>query len=387
MTGKGVGAISSIQVVGDSAGTILEKIFRPTGPKGAVFEVGKILIGDIVDGRQMVDQVVIGCEGVNDFAINCHGNPLIIADVMKLLVQEGVRAVSPEQLLTYTLAREKNRNAIELEAEIAQIKAATFPGAKIIANQIADGLAKTSSQWLAAIESISIAELARQVRQVLDNSKKAGLIINGCKVAIAGPPNSGKSTLLNSLCGRQKSIVTEIEGTTRDWVAARCRIESLSMELFDTAGLGGRLVSKSAIDKAAQEKSLEIFTESDLVLLVLDGSKAIKDSRIEITDGFGKSHTILVVFNKSDSGKILNENDLQFDFADSVRISAKFGEGIEELIGRIRDVLGVTDFDLTAPVCFTARQEGLLKQLVSVKSRKQAVSILTELLKGPIEIS
>ena len=85
MTGQGTGAISTIQLFGDKANAILRKIFKPVSTKPATLELGQILLGAIHDGNRTIDQVTIGCEGENNFTINCHGNPLIVEMIMKLL--------------------------------------------------------------------------------------------------------------------------------------------------------------------------------------------------------------------------------------------------------------------------------------------------------------
>ncbi len=223
--------------------------------------------------------------------------------------------------------------------------------------------------------------------RILENSQTAKLIINGCKAAIAGPPNTGKSTLLNCLAGRQKAIVTDIKGTTRDWVSARCRIGPLSVEFVDTAGLDEELAAMPGrvVEKASQQKSIEILENADLVLLVLDNSQTIQqlDDRLVETIA-GK--IVLTVLNKSDLPARLDIGKLPKILANTVQISAKFESGIDNLTGKIQQLTGVIDFDLHTPVCFTDRQENLLKQLKNAKSRQQAASIITELLNGRLPV-
>ena len=237
MTGKGTGAISTVQVFGDSAEIILQKVFKPAGTKPPILKLGKILLGTISDGSETIDHVTIGCEGPKNYAINCHGNPLIVEMIMQLLAQHGVILLTAEELLTKILSAEKAVNTIALEAKLAQPKARTIQGTKIIANQIDAGLSNKAAEWLENIDSISLDAITADTKRILETSQTAKLIIYGCTAAIAGPSNTGKSTLLNCLCGRQKAIVTDIRGTTRDWVSGRCRIGPLSVELIDTAGL------------------------------------------------------------------------------------------------------------------------------------------------------
>jgi predicted GTPase len=138
------------------------------------------------------------------------------------------------------------------------------------------GLAQRARQWLAGLDSLSLDEIAAQAKQILEDSDTARLILSGCTIALVGPPNTGKSTLLNTLAGREKAIVTEIAGTTRDWVSAEIRIPPLAATVLDTAGLDDALAAGGRIDRAAQQKSLEALDRADLILLVLDASQPVQ---------------------------------------------------------------------------------------------------------------
>ena len=386
MTGQGTGAISTIQVFGNSAEIVLRKIFKPAGTKPLILATGKILLGTITDSSETIDQVTIGCEAPDTFAINCHGNPLIVADIMQLLEKNGVKLLTTEQLFRKMLLAGKSLNTIAVEAKLAQPGAKTIEGAKIIANQTGNGLNRKAKQWLRDITLIGLDEIKGEAEQILQKSQTAKLIIAGCKAAIVGPPNAGKSTLLNFLAGRQKAIVTNIKGTTRDWVSAECRIGPMSVELIDTAGLDEKLTTTAnAIEKESQEKSIQLSEQADLVLLVLDNSQTAEqlDEKLlkKIVD-----KKVLTVLNKSDLPNGLNTAKLPQVLANTVRISAKFGTGIENLLKKIQQICGVVDFDLHTTVCFTDRQENLLKQLKNTKSAKQATLITTELLNSQLNV-
>ena len=387
MTGKGTGAISSVQIFGDSAENIIKKIFKSSGEKPPIFKPGVICVGTISNGVETIDQVTIGCEGPTNFAINCHGNPLIVEMIMQLLQRHEAELLTAEELLAKILSAKKPTNTITLEAKLAQPIAKTLEGTKIIANQIDAGLNKTATKWLQNINAIPLKEITAAAAKILRDSQTAKLVIAGCMAVIAGPPNSGKSTLLNCLCGRQKAIVTDIKGTTRDWVSARCQIGSLSVELIDTAGLDEELAAtvQSVLAKKSQQKTAQVLEQADLVLLVLDNSQPIDqlDGRL-IEKIAGKK--VLTVLNKSDLPPKLDTAALPQILAKTVRISAKLGTGIEALIEKIRQICGLADFNLQAEVCFTSRQKNLIKQLKKAKSKKQAVSIITELLSGRLSV-
>ena len=381
MTGKGTGAISTIQVYGDLAEELIGKIFEPAGKGPAQFATGKILLGAIHDGEKTIDQVTIGCERPRMFAIHCHGNPLIVEMIVQLLQKHGTQILSPEEFLIKTLSIENHTGTIALEATLSLPKAKTLQDTKIIAHQINTGLTKTAQDWLENIGTISLDEIKDDVTRILEKSAIAKLIIYGCSAALTGPPNSGKSSLLNRLAGRQKAIVTDIKGTTRDWVTAQCRIDCLSLELIDTAGLDETLPnSPESIETTAQKKAIETLEQADLILLVLDNSQ---DEQLDeqLTNKIAHKK-IITVLNKTDLPAKFDAGKLPNFLSNSVKISAKTGDGIEMLIEKILQITGAANFDLRTAVCFTERQEKLLGQLTTVQSRDQAASIITELLNG-----
>jgi tRNA modification GTPase len=386
MTGRGTGPISTIQITGDSALSIIKKVFKPVGAEPAKFETGQILLGTIEDGFDVIDQVTIGCEGQENFAINCHGNPLIVEMIMKLLQDQGVELLSTDQLLLKILTEQKNLNTIEVEAQLAQPKAKTLEGTKIILNQIRTGLNHTAQNQLDNMDEISLDEIQNQALKILQKSHIAKLIIYGVKAVLVGPPNTGKSTLMNYLAGRQKSIVTEIKGTTRDWVEAECKIDSLLLILTDTAGLSRELLNhNNEVENAAQERSLQILENINLVLLVLDNNQPenqLDKQFIEIL----ADKKVLTILNKSDLPVKFDSSKLPEAVSNTVQISAKLGTGIENLKKMILKTCEVTDFNLKQPVCFTDRQEKLLEQLSITKSRQHAGSIIAELLNGQISV-
>jgi tRNA modification GTPase len=383
MTGKGTGAISTIQIFGDSAGDVVGKIFEPAGKGRAEFKTKKILLGKISDGDKTIDQVTIGCEQPRTFTINCHGNPLLVEMIVQLLRRNGVRILTAEQLLIKILTEQKTSNTIAIEAKLAQSKAKTLKGTKIVLNQIDAGLSKTAKDWLENLDDIYPDKIKTEAAEILQISETAKLIIYGCKAALTGPPNSGKSSLLNRLAGRQKSIVTDISGTTRDWVTAECQINSLSLELTDTAGLDeNQPDAPDTIEKTAQQKTIETLGQADLILLVLNNSQNDNIDNQLIKRFTGKK--ILTVLNKSDLPAKFDTNKLPDFLSNTVKISAKTGNGIEKLTEKILQITGTADFYQQKTVCFTDRQVNLIMQLATVKSKEQAASTITELLNGRV---
>jgi len=387
VTGKGTGAISTIQVFGDSAEALVASIFEPADGKQTSMQAGQVLLGAITKDTETIDQVVIGCEAPHSIAINCHGNPLLVADIMQLLAEQGAELLSADDLAKKTLSAEKIANTIALEARLAQVSACTIEGTRIINVQIESGLSRTAQQWLDNINDLTLDNIRAAATGVIQNSTAAKLIIEGCTVAIAGPPNSGKSTLLNCLCGRQKAIVTDVKGTTRDWLSARCTIGPLSVELIDTAGLDASTGSDSndELDIVAQQRALEILQSADLVLLVLDASEPFDRLDPVMLDRISGKR-LLTILNKSDLPAKLDPDNLREILCERISLSAKLATGIEQLIAKIPQICGVTDFDVFSAICFTARQHALLEQLQHAQSRRDATSVITELLNGSLDV-
>ena len=158
----------------------------------------------------------------------------------------------------------------------------------------------------------------------------------------------------------------------------------MSLTLIDTAGLSEQLLGpEDTIEKAAQQKSVQMLEKADLVLLVLDNSQSADQLDTQLLKKIaGKK--VLMVLNKCDLPTAFDISKLPENLANAVQISAKLGTGVENLIEKIRQVCGVADFDLQQPVCFTGRQENLLKQMKDAKSKQQAASIIAELLNAQI---
>jgi tRNA modification GTPase len=382
MTGRGSGAIAAIQLVGDSAEAVLAKVFRCEGDKPIELTTGRILLGHILDGDEVVDQVTLGCEGASLFAIHCHGNPLIVERIMGLLQGQGVTLLAAEQMLAKILATESPHDSIAAEAKLALTTVKTVEGAEILAHQIEWGLSAKVRQWQRELGATPLEQVAAEAEQILRDSVPAQLIIAGCTIALIGPPGTGKSTLLNTLAGRDKAVVTAIRGTTRDWISAEIHIPPLAATIIDTAGLDAGLAAGDDIGRAAQRKSVEVLACADLALLVLDLNQPADQLGKDLLDRVAGKKTLLAL-NKADLSPCLDAASIPASLGSAVRISARQASGIEELIRAIHQVFGTAVFNTKTAVAFTPRQCSLLEQVKDARSKSQANQIISQLLIGP----
>ena len=382
MTGRGMGAIATIQLTGDAAEAVLKRLFRETGDKPLESSVGQILLGHVLDGDEAVDQVTVGCESPGVFAIHCHGNPLIVERVMGLLQRNGAELLTAEEMLAKILAAQPSLNAVAVETRLALATVKTIAGAEILVHQIESGLSARIRRWQRQLGEVPLSQVRAEAEQILRDSEPARLIISGCTIALVGPPNTGKSTLLNVLAGREKSIVTNVRGTTRDWVSAEIHIPPLAVTLVDTAGLDPCFAT-GEIDQVAQQKSVAMIDRSDLVLLVLDLSQAADQLDKPLLDKLLNKKAI-VVLNKADLPERFDCACLPSHLGQPVRISAKQRSGIDDLIDVIHQAWGLAGFSVHAAVVFTDRQRTLMKQLTEASSRRHADGLMSSLLHGPM---
>jgi len=356
LTARGMSAIASVSLAGPDAHEILGKVLH-TG-KGIVR--GSVVHGWIVDGDRMIDEVVVGCEADNKFVIHCHGNSLLLEQIVQLLQFHGAVLADTEAFLSEKYGRDSG-NLIEAEARLAMQKSATLAGAKILQAQINGGLSIWARNLLENSGDIVIEEIHEQCEEILHRSRIAKRIIEGVRIVIAGPPNSGKSTLLNCLAGQAQVIVSDTAGTTRDWVSVTCLIDPLRVEFVDTAGLDDGLACRDDIERAAQGITNKLLDSCDLVLYVQDILADSQPPAISV----GRA-PIVSVYNKSDLVGEYTASKVKPRDPDNraVSISARNNIGIDLLSREILDVLEVCDFDTNRPVAFTQRQRTLLSAII-----------------------
>lgn len=210
----------------------------------------------------------------------------------------------------------------------------------------------------------------QKLSRLLKDYDAGKIIREGLECAIVGKPNVGKSSLMNMLSRHERSIVTDIAGTTRDIVENTVRLGDIILNLSDTAGIHS---TKDIVESLGVKKALERLDSSALVLAVFDLSRPLDADDTELLKQLNKNNTIIVL-NKSDLGVLLDRS--AFDGFEAVEISAKDGTGANELENKILKLSKVANLSMDAAVLISERQRSCVERALS--SVKGAISALNE---------
>ena len=391
ITPLGAAGIAVVRMAGPEAVRIAAGVFDPPpGASGAGrFEPGRVAYGRIVDDDQVIDDVVVMVqplpardggppEAIVD--INPHGGIRVVQRILMLLVRQGARLTDPDEI---GLLGWPASGPIEREAWSSLTRAQTHRVAMWLANQqtILPAVLRRCVGRLDAASAADVEAVLAELKGLQNRYEPARRLVEGASIALAGPPNAGKSTLGNRLFGQPRSLVTEQPGTTRDWVAEPAAVEGVPIVLVDTAGLR---VTEDAVERSAIERSLGRVVSADVALLVLDRSEGITpSSRYAVTtilDARAPSRTLLVL-NKCDlPDRVGASSDLDAAWADRIQISAATGEGLDELGRAIAASMGLAGWSDKTPGIWTSRQRtGIDRAIASLPDRPAAAAaVLSE---------
>ncbi len=363
-TPVGQGGIGIIRLSGSKAHSITKSIFRPRKPR-TVFEPRTLYLGDIVDsdGDAPVDEVLVffakapGTYTCEDMAeIHTHGGYAVQKKVLSLAVETGAR---PAKAGEFTKRAFLNGRIDLLQAEsvIDVIRSETDEELFSAMQYLNGTLSKSMHAFqtkireaLAGIEAmiefpdeelgldpVRIVEPLQDVRAEIDQLTESYYqgqgIREGFQILIAGKANVGKSSLMNALLLKERAIVTDVPGTTRDLIEDTIYLSGMKMRLIDTAGIRepDNVVEEEGIRKVKAK-----VPESDLVIWVLDGSQPY-DADDEEVLRYIQGRPILVVINKTDLPRILDHDEIGEKSQNPIEISALTQLGLKHLRQRITD--------------------------------------------------
>ncbi|AFM14418.1 tRNA uridine-5-carboxymethylaminomethyl(34) synthesis GTPase MnmE [Turneriella parva] len=364
------GARSAIAVIRGSGApgtrgsvfTALANIFlTPAGKCAAELTARVAHYGNISDGDEFIDDVLFfrfdgpaSFTGEDSFEIHCHGNPLIVRAILTLLYRHGFRSAEPGEFTRRAYLNGKlGLNAAQAVAEVIEarsqlsLKAAhrlsrgTFRSGLLSLRSSLMNLAADLNAELDFIdEDIAFATLDTKLailsrvegetQKLADDAQRFDSIRGGVNIAIVGAPNAGKSSLLNRLLGHERSIVSDIAGTTRDYIEAELEIQGVNVRLFDTAGL--REDSGDTIEIIGIERTRELIGRAHICLLIADGS--IAPTELETLLPAETPARLLVAVNKCDMlhAEWANRRKDSPDNNSVIYISALTGEGFPALM-------------------------------------------------------
>ena len=392
-TPPGEGGIGIVRLSGPEAISISSEIFlfvpnggkRKSGLKENIkIKSRRMYYGAITDPEtgDEIDEVLLAVMPAprtytreHMVEINCHGGALPLQRTLELVLKRGARLALPGEFTKRAFLNgridltqaEAVLEVIRAKSEeagrhaLAQVKGGLGGKIKMEMDRLSEICARLEAaidfpedeietggmaEFLAGME-----EAKREISALSETFEEGRILRDGVKTAILGKPNVGKSSILNSLLGEPRAIVTEVPGTTRDIISEFLRVDGHVLRLMDTAGIRGKSKIADRPEMEGIKKSIEALDGADLVLCVLDGSSPLEKEDFWIMERISasvknKNKKCILVVNKTDlppawtpEAVLDNWADWESDCAENVRVSAKTGEGMDELRRAISESL------------------------------------------------
>lgn len=410
----GNGGISIIRISGEKTFKIVDKIFKPAklsykGIKSYTMKYGHII--DPIKGER-IDEVLVSFfikpntytrEDVAE--INCHGGIVIAKEVMETVINCGARLADPGEF-TMRAFLNGRVDLSQAEAVIDLINSKTTTARKASLRQLEgklSGKIKSIREELIDIitdieavidfpeydiEEISRKKMEGKINFCINEIEKLSktyfqgkILREGIEVAIIGRPNVGKSSLLNALARKEKAIITDIPGTTRDVIEEYMEIGGAAVKILDTAGLRE---TTDKIEKAGIQRSKKAIENADVVLFIFDGSEEIKKEDIKILE-IVKGKKVIAVINKSDLERKLPEEEIKrlLPEREIINISALDEKGLEDIEEAIKRMIVGNEVNYDNEILITNLRHKKLTDDAK-KSLEEAVKLI---LKGtPVDI-
>ena len=343
-TAPGLGGIGIIRITGDKAFEILLKMFKSTKVKKIEDIVpNTIIYGKIYDDSRMVDEVLVSFfKSPNSYTkedlveINTHGGSIVMKEILNLVLKKGAMLAEPGEFtkraflngridLTQvesiaTILNAKSEEELRISGELLQGK--LYNKVVNIKEKLMDILMHlevnidypeydTDEKETEEIVS-TVTDILKDLKRFEATFDVGSKIKDGIKVSIIGRPNAGKSSLLNNLLNKERAIVTEIEGTTRDSIEEDLNINGINIKIIDTAGIRE---TDEKVEKIGIERAITIAEKSDLIIAIFDISKPFNEN----------DRKILEIISKKESLILLNKYDLveNIEFPEEIKNTGK----------------------------------------------------------------
>ena len=404
-TPTGIGAISIVRLSGDKALEIVDVFFKNKSKKKLINQkTNTSHYGQIVDKGILIDEVIVtiyknpnSFTGEDTVEISCHGSKYIQQKILHLFIKNGVAPAKPGEFSLRSFLNGK-RDLIQAEAIADLISSESEASHSLAIKQMKGGfsieikkLRKKLLDFASLIEleldfseediefadrnqfKLLLNKIEKTISKLTDSFSLGNVLKNGIPIAIIGPPNSGKSTLLNTLLNEDKAIVSEIAGTTRDIIEDQINLNGINFRFIDTAGLRK---TKNKIEKIGIKKTYDKLKNASYILYMIDSQSYIKKKsniKLEINSILKKikNTPIMILFNKIDIYKI-SDNDMSDLNMDKVQISAKNKTGIKTLINKL--ILNFKNDKDQTLITNARHYSALLKTNKSVSNIKKGLS-------------
>ena len=401
-TAQGEGGIGVIRVSGDGAIEIADKVFKNINNKKIKDMKGyTAAFGSIVFEGEKLDEAVAlvfraphSYTGEDVVELSCHGGMYITKQVLRAVLEAGAVPAEAGEFTKRAFLNGK-LDLTEAEAVIDIISAKSKSAArsaicvkegalrKKITEVKDDLLSLTAhlSAWADYPEE-DIAEVSDEdilvtceraeltLKRLLDTYDSGQAVKQGIDTVIAGRPNVGKSTLMNLLSGTEKSIVTDIPGTTRDVVEDTVLAGDVILRLSDTAGLRD---TDDAVEKIGVDRARKKLSQCGLLLAVFDNSRELDSDDLELIEMSREVPTVAII-NKTDLQAKLDINKIKSDISNIVYVSAANGEGREDIINAVEKIAGTQNLNPSEGILSNERQRSnVYNALNSVREAKAAV--------------
>jgi tRNA modification GTPase len=368
-TPLGEGGIGIVRISGKDSIQTAEKIFFSPKNKSLIDSKShRVIYGYIKDPitGEKIDEVLVTImrtpysytrEDVVE--INCHGGMIALRKTLELVLKQGVRLAEPGEFTKRAFINGRI-DLSQAEAVLDLIRSKTNESRRIAIEQLQGGLSEKITalrdrltELCVNIEAYidfpeeelerastqamldSMKDIGKELETLLKTYDEARFFREGLPTAIVGRPNVGKSSLLNALLKRDRAIVTELPGTTRDVIEEYLNIKGLPLRIMDTAGI--RDVQDIA-EKEGVKRSLQSIENADLVIGIFDSSEPLKEEDFEVIEKINNKNAI-VVLNKCDLPAVFDSNAIALYLSHSathvLNISATRGDGLEDLKDRI----------------------------------------------------
>lgn len=401
-TAQGAGGIGVIRISGKQAIQIADAVFRPISGKALIEQKGyTAAFGHIYGGNEKIDEGIAlvfraphSYTGEDVVELSCHGGIYLTKCVLRAVFQAGA---IPAQAGEFTKRAFLNGKMDLTQAEsVMDLIGAKGKHAARAALSCKEGslrkkidavctqLTETAahlSAWAdypeedipelsSSLLTQNLKESQSALQTLLSGYDTGKVVREGVDTLIVGKPNVGKSTLMNLLSGCERSIVTDIPGTTRDIVEETVLLGNTILRLSDTAGLRD---TDNPIEKIGVDKAKERIKSCGLVLAVFDGSSPLEKDDRAMLDLLCDAPAVAVV-NKADKGHQIDTAYIAQKVKALVRVSAAKGQGIQALTDAVEAVTGTKDFDPSQAILATERQRAAAEKALC--ALKEAISAL-----------